>query len=182
MTQQRKIDIAKKVIDALTVAFLAAAFALAFATGFVIKNDYNEFLLKPEITLLITSLGIIVLFCAGSVSALIARIKRKENSVGFLVLLVLEILSMVAYIGLAVASVGALDKDVFYFDTPLVRAAYIIAALFVLIGYADSVVLAEKLEGEESEGKTAEDEEAFEEDEDSDEAEEEEEDDAQDAE
>lgn len=127
----------KKLVDVFTVLLLAAAFILAYFTGFVKKNAVTgEPMLATTTFGIISIIGMIILFAVGGASAFAERAKRNTITKSFLCLFVIEILSVVGMITV----MSFLILQMFPLESRVLRLLYIVFAMAGVIGYVDAVL------------------------------------------
>lgn len=165
----------KKLVDVFTVLLLAAAFILAYFTGFVSKNELTgEPMLATTTFGIISIIGMVILFVVGGASAFAERMKRNTLTKSFISLFAVEIFSVIGMITI----MSFLMLQMFTVDDRIIRVLYIIFAMTGVVGYVDAVLFTDSItaaevpalaEGEEEEpeymGDYDEDEEDEEEDE-----------------
>lgn len=127
----------KKLVDVFTVLLLAAAFILAYFTGFVSKNEVTgEPMLSTTTFGIISIIGIVILFVVGGASAFGERMKRGTLTKSFITLFAVEILSVVGMITI----MSFLMLQMFTVDDRIIRVLYIIFSMTGVIGYVDAVL------------------------------------------
>lgn len=127
----------KKLVDVFTVLLLAAAFILAYFTGFVSKNSVTgEPMLSTTTFGIISIIGMVILFAVGGASAFAERMKRGTVTKSFIALFVVEILSVVGMITI----MSFLMLQMFTVDDRIIRVLYIIFSMTGVIGYVDAVL------------------------------------------
>ena len=156
----------KKIVDILTVVLLAAAFILAFYTGFVKTSAVTGDPALETVPLAIISVvASIVLFAVGCGSSAAARTKSETMTKSFIGLLIVQAASVV---GMATIMLFLLLK-MFPLTSTGLRVLYIVFAMIGVLGYADAILytdaVIENAEDEELEdGEEDEEYESFEDD------------------
>jgi len=127
----------KKLVDVFTVLLLAAAFILAYFTGFVNKSEITgEPMLSTTTFGIISIIGVAILFAVGGASAFAERMKRGTLTKSFVALFVVEIFSVIGMITI----MSFLILQMFTVDNLIIRALYIIFAMTGVVGYVDAVL------------------------------------------
>lgn len=130
----------KKVVDIFTVILLAAAFILAYYTGFVSKN-LGEPVLATSTLALISSIGTAVLFAVGGAATAYDRYKRNLMTKSFVALFVVEILALVGMLTIMLF----LSIDMFQTDNRIIRLCYVVFAMITVIGYVDAMLYGDSI-------------------------------------
>ena len=131
----------KKLVDILTVLLLAAAFGMAFYTGFIGRKDNGMPRLATNLFAIISIVGTVILLLVGMVSALIARAKNNLVTNSFLAFAVVQSAAVVAII-LCMAFVWS---GVFALENKTIWAVYIISVLIIIAGYVDAITFSDVL-------------------------------------
>lgn len=131
----------KKIVDAVTVVLLAAAFILAYHTGFVAVTTAGEPVLATSTLALISVLGVGVLFGVGGASTAYDRMKRGMVTKSFLALVIVQI---AAVVGMAAIMIFLLT-DMFTVENTVLRALYIVFAMICVIGYVDAMLYSDSM-------------------------------------
>lgn len=131
----------KKLTDTLTVLLLAAAFGMAYYTGFVGELANGKPMLGTDVFAIISMLGMLVLFIIGPVSALVSRAKNNLITTGFIVFFCAQVLALVA---LCTAMI-MLWTNMFNTDSSGIRAIYIICTVIGIAGFVDALLFSDCL-------------------------------------
>jgi len=131
----------KKIVDIATVILLAAAFILAFYTGFVSKTATGEPVLATKTLAIISVLGVGVLFGVGGASTAYDRIKRGMVTRSFLIFFIVQ---MLAVVGMA-AIMFFVATEMYTVDNRVIRMFYMIFAMINVIGYVDAMLYSDSM-------------------------------------
>lgn len=150
----------KKLIDVLTVIMLAAAFIIAYVTGFVSTGSDGSPALATGTLAIISILGVIVLLVVGTASSAAVRAKSNTFTKSFTGLFTVQAVSVVGMITIMLF----LLLGMFPLTNTVIRTLYIIFAMIGVVGYVDALLYTDALMAdEESEESDEEDDEESEE-------------------
>lgn len=119
------------VIDIITIGLLFASFGMVFYSCFI--SEQQE--LKLSWMAIITAVGLSLLFGIGTCSCMVSKVKSSSLTAGFLAFSAVQLYALLSnFVVLAVLLLGIGSVEGMY-----MRAAYIITAAIVLIGYVVDV-------------------------------------------
>ncbi len=119
------------VLDVITVIMLFAAFGAIFYSGFMTESNTMPLWMIA----LVTALGLLLLFCIGTVSCMVTMVKQNSLTAGFLAFCSLQLGALIVNDTVLVC----LLIQLFDVQNPVMRYAYVISAAIVLIGYVASI-------------------------------------------
>ena len=119
------------ILDIITVIMLFAAFGAIFYSGFLTENSSMPLWMIASVTVL----GLLLLFCIGTVSCMVTKVKQHSLTAGFLAFCALQLCALLVNDAVLVC----LLIKLFDVQHPLMRYAYVITAAIVLIGYVASI-------------------------------------------
>ncbi len=137
----------KKIVDILTVLMLAAAFIVAYYTGFVSTNSLDGGpVLATSSLAIISILGIIVLFVVGTASSAVVRAKKNAFTKSFTGLFIAQAVGVIGMITLLLFVL----LGMFPVTNTVVRMLYIVFAMTGVVGYVDALLYADAVTEEEA--------------------------------
>lgn len=133
----------KKLIDALTVVLLAAAFGMSYYFGMVSKISSGDPQLPIAFLAAISIGGLGMLFAVGSGSVFYTRAKRCLLTKPFTIAFAAQVASLLGMTALMIALLMEMFPE--GVDSPVVRVLYLIFTLVIIAGYTESVFVSEPI-------------------------------------
>ena len=130
-TNSTKKKVGGVILDIITIIMLFAAFGAIFYTGFLTENSSMPLWMIAVVTVL----GLLLLFCIGTVSCMVTKVKQRSLTAGFLAFSALQLCALIVNY----AVLTCLMIQLFTVQNPVMRYAYVITTAIVLIGYVASI-------------------------------------------
>lgn len=130
-TSSAKKKIGGAIVDIITVIMLFGAFGAIFYSGFLTDSGSMPLWLIAVVTVF----GLLLLFCIGTVSCMVTKVKQRSLTAGFLAFSALQLCALIVND----AVLGCLMIQLFTVENPIMRYAYVITAAIVLVGYVASI-------------------------------------------
>lgn len=119
-------------LDIITMGLLLAAFGTMFYNGFVVQSEGFTIGIMAGITFI----GLIILFCIGTLSCLVTKAKKRTLTVGFLTFSAIQLFALVCNW----AVLAALLFKLFTVEESSMRISYAVTTAVLIIGYIVSIL------------------------------------------
>lgn len=119
-------------LDIVTMGLLLAAFGTMFYNGFIVKSEG----FTVNIMAAITFIGLIILYCIGTLSCLVTKAKKHTLTVGFLAFSAFQLFALVCNW----AVLASLLINLFTVEDSAMRLTYAVTTAILIIGYIVSIL------------------------------------------
>jgi hypothetical protein len=119
-------------LDIITMGLLLAAFGTMFYNGFIVQSEG----FTVGIMTAITFVGLMILFCIGTLSCLVTKVKKNALTVGFLTFSAIQVFALVCNWAVLVC----LLINLFTVENKYMRIVYLATTILLIIGYIVSIL------------------------------------------
>lgn len=119
-------------LDIITMGLLLAAFGTMFYNGFILQSEGFTI----HIMAAITFIGLIILFCIGTLSCMVTKVKKHSLTVGFLTFSAIQLFALVCNWAVLLS----LLVKLFTVESNFTRIVYAGTTALLIIGYIASIL------------------------------------------
>lgn len=127
-----KSMVGEVLLDIVTMGLLLAAFGTMFYNGFIVQSEG----FTVDIMAAITFIGLIILFCIGTLSCLVTKVKKHSLTVGFLTFSAIQLFALVCNWAVLIC----LLVNLFTVENSTMRISYAVTTAVLIIGYIASIL------------------------------------------